>query len=435
MKVNRWFICGLLAASGPLCADMELYKEGDTNLDLKAIVNAATFMGNDSSFGESKSFYGANTDDWSEGTFELGLAGATAIGRGSVFAEVSGLYTRTWGNDASGLTVDENNTDDTDWEQAHIGWRSGSTFSALDEDAVSVQAGKFDYVVGTGLLIADGTSDGGERGGWYLSSRKVFHDSFLAKLDTGPWLVEGFYLENEARRGGGEGEAWGTNIEYEIEASNMLLGTSWFRIPDEDKFEFEGYDALSLRGDWKLTPEFTLSGEFVTEDKKQGADPQGWFVQGTYQLNDVSWTPEFCSRYSAFDGDDRSTAKDEGFSVAAYGFTDYGSWFQGEVTGNYPLDNSNQLSHMVRMQVFPTEDLILNLQYYNFTLDEKHIFGDPVSSDDWGDEINLTADWELNDNIYLIGVLAVLFPGDAAEDWTGGDENWTYGMLMMTYTF
>ena len=134
-------------------------------------------------------------------------------------------------------------------------------------------------------------------------------------------------------------------------------------------------------------------------------------------------------------GDDPDTEEDERFRPLAYGFTDYGTWYQGEIAGNYPLENSNLISHLLRAQAFPTEKLTLNLLYYNFKLDEKQIFGDPVSSDDFGDEINFSADWAYNDNTYLIGTYGVLFPDDAAEDFTGGDDTWQYLMLYVNYTF
>jgi hypothetical protein len=44
-------------------------------------------------------------------------------------------------------------------------------FPGLEEDTFSISIGRQDYVIGSGLLIADGGGDGGERGGWYLLIR------------------------------------------------------------------------------------------------------------------------------------------------------------------------------------------------------------------------------------------------------------------------
>ena len=67
---------------------------------------------------------------------------------------------------------------------------------SLDKDALTVQYGHFDYIVGSGILLADGNSDGGERGGWWLGARRTFRNSFLTTLQSGKWKAEGFYLEN-----------------------------------------------------------------------------------------------------------------------------------------------------------------------------------------------------------------------------------------------
>jgi hypothetical protein len=79
------------------------------------------------------------------------------------------------------------------------------------------------------------------------------------------------------------------------------------------------------------------------------------------------------------------------------------------------------------------ETLTVNFLYYHFTLDEPTAFG--VTSDNWGDEINLTADWQATEQLYVIGVVGVLFPGNAAEQFTGGDDDWLYSMLYASYAW
>ena len=48
--------------------------------------------------------------------------------------------------------------------------------------------------------------------------------------------------------------------------------------------------------------------------------------------------------------------------------------------------------------------------------------------------MNLTVDWAATEHLYVIGVLGVLQPGDAAEEWVGGDDDWKYLMLYVSYT-
>lgn len=429
--------CVLAGMTSFVQADIPLYDKDDTKLNFSLGFAAGTFFGNNSYFGESESFLGANTDTWSEGAFELGLNGETPVGEGALFAEVTGIYAQTWGDDASGLTIGLSKTHEFNLEQAHFGWRSGNTFESLDEDALTIQYGHFDYLVGSGLLLADGNSDGGERGGWWMSVRKTFRNSFLTTLKSGAWKAEGFYLENKARFDGIEAHGYGGNFEYDFVEAGLKTGLLYVKIPDQTHSdgEFVGHHSWALRADWTATQNIKFSGEYVTQSRYTGTHPKGWFLKAAYKWNDSVWTPELSYRYAHFDGDDLSTAGNEDFATIAYGFTDYGTWFQGEISGNYPLGNSNLNSHMARLQLFPNEDLTLNVIYYDFTLDQPQIFGDPVGSTDWGDEINLAVDWAANDHLLVIGTFALLSPGNAAINWTGGDKNWVYFMLYASYTF
>jgi hypothetical protein len=178
----------------------------------------------------------------------------------------------------------------------------------------------------------------------------------------------------------------------------------------------------------------TLSGEYVHQTSDQ-IKANGWYAQAAYEAKELPWTPLFSYRYATFDGDDPDTARSENFRSLAYGYTDYGTWYQGEITGNYPLGNNNLTSHLLRAKMQASEKVTLNLLYYNFTLDEPATLGAGVTSDDWGDEIDFIVDWQATDKIYVIGVAAVLFPGKAAEQWVGGDDNWLYSMLYASYAF
>ena len=438
--MNRSFIilvfCTLIGLSSEIWAQVGAEEKTETGFDWYLDIAVATFLGNNSYFGESVSFTGANTDDWSEAVVELGLKGHTSLGKGTFFGEFSGLVSKTWGDDASGLTVGLDRTHEADIEQAHIGWRSGSTFSSLDSDALTFKVGSVDYVVGSGLLIADGTADGGYRGGWFLSGRTAFRRSFLTTLQSGAWKADGFYLQGEGRGDDERVYAYGGNFEYGFKGAGLNTGLLYFKVPDQRVNENsyrERVESLSLRGDWAATDNLGFAGEYVYQSRP-GTHPGGWYLMGAYKWNGAPWTPELSYRYAAFDGDDLSTPEDESFDVAAYGFTDRGYWFQGEITGGYPLSNSNLKSHMLRLQLFPNNNLVLNAIYYDFTLDQANVFGEPVGSTDWGDEVNMVADYAIADKWFLSGVFGWLVPGQAARNWTGGDKTWFYGMIYVRYT-
>jgi hypothetical protein len=420
-----------LGTAPPAAADHTVYEKGDTRSAISLDLVAAGFDNSDAWFGEAESFVGEDTDGWTEFGAEAGFSFETGLGPGVVYGALSGVYTATGNDDASGLTVGLNDTDDFTLEQRHLGWRVDDVFSGLANDVVSVTVGRQDYSIGTGIIIDDGSADGGHRGGWYIGMRKVFPESFIVRLESDELLLEAFTLENDPRKGGTNGEATGFNAEYYFGGKGTLGGSFVYvdaKLPGLDEL-----DVYSARGEIEPVDGLSFSGEFVREDSSD-IEADGYYAQGGYEFRDVPWTPSITYRFAHFDGDDPSTDTDEQFREIAYGYTDYGYWFQGEISGNYPLGNGNVVSHMVRARATPIEGVITSLIYYDFSLDQPQIFGDPVASDDWGDEINLTVDWEATANVYIIGVLGVLMPGAAAEEWVGGNQNWNYLMLYVSYS-
>jgi len=229
---------------------------------------------------------------------------------------------------------------------------------------------------------------------------------------------------------------YGGDFEYEFTGAGLSTGLLYLKVPnqniDEDSFR-QRYDSLSIRANWTATDRLTFAGEYLYQSRP-GTHPRGWFLKGAYQWTKTRWSPEFSYRYAHFDGDDLSTSGNEAFETAAYGSTDYGYWVQGEISGGYPLENSNLKSHMLRIQLWPTKQLKLNVIYYDFTLDQPNISGDPVGSTNWGDEVNMTANYSISGDWTLNGVFGWLVPGEAAKNWTGGDKTWVYGMIYVSFS-
>jgi hypothetical protein len=402
-------------------------------LTFNADLVVAGFANGDPWFGESEAFLGGDTDTWAELGFEPQLSLETPFGRGTFFGKLSAVYTSTFSDDASGLTIGLDDTDDLTLEQGHVGWRTSDLFPGLEDDTFTISIGRQDYTIGTGLLIADGGGDGAERGGWYIGMRKAFRTSAIVRVSSKELLAEAFYLENQPRKGGVKGDVFGGNLEYHF-GDRLTLGGTYLLADAKDVPGADELDVYSGRASWMPLAGLTVSGEYVHQESDQ-IEADGWYAQAAFEAKDLPWSPVFSYRYAQFDGDDPDTATNENFRAIAYGYTDYGTWYQGEITGNYPLGNSNLTSHLVRAKMQPSEELTLNLMYYNFSLDEPSALGGGVTSDDWGDEIDFIVDWAATDKIYLIGVAAVLFPGEAAEQWVGGDANWYYSMLYASYAF
>ena len=63
----------------------------------------------------------------------------------------------------------------------------------------------------------------------------------------------------------------------------------------------------------------------------------------------MPWQPTLSYRYAFFQGDDPGTIADEAFDPLFVGFYDWGTWWQGEIAGEYFLANSNSISHLARV--------------------------------------------------------------------------------------
>ena len=403
-------------------------KEG-TKWAYRAEAIAASYSSHDAWFGASEAVLGADVDRWADLGLDAGLSLEKKLGAGIFFSELSGVYSSTAGDDASGSTVGLTDTSALTLEQAHVGWQAEDLFDAIENDTLSITVGRQSYNIGTGLLINDGGADGAENGGWYLGLRTAFAESLVASLDGDRWLVEAFRLENRPRYGGTQGEARGANVEYKLDERTRLGGSllqADSNVPGEAKLA-----ALSARIEWQGSGgPLGVAGEYVDERSSQIA-ATGYYVEIRSFLNG-SDVPVVSYRYAHFDGDDPTTAKDERFREIAYGFSDWGAWYQGEITGQYALGNANLVSHRLR---FTKEagDSTLNVLYYKLALDEPVSFG--VTSKDWGDEVNLTIDWQATDKLLVTGVLGALFPGDAAEQYTGGSDNWLHAMAYVKFSF
>lgn len=431
--------CALLAsialATGPALAGADIYASDSGKVTFNFDAIAAVFNNKDSWFGESRSFLGKNTDHWSEYGIEPRLSYEFKVGSGTLFGQLSAVHTQTGGDDASGLTIDNGDNSSTNTEQANIGWKIADPLESLKGYEFAISAGRQDYKIGSGMLIADGGSDGGDFGGWYLGMRKAHQESAIVQLKSEKALAELFRIKNRPRSGGIQGDAVGTNFEYTF-AGTTKLGGSYMKV-DANEHGIDQLDVWDGRLDW--TPDGTLSGvgvsgEFAHQDSDQ-IDADGWFAQGSYQFQESPWKPSLIYRYAHFDGDNPNTAKNEAWRNLAYGFTDYGSWYQGEISGNYPLSNTSLNSQLYRIKAQPTETITLNLMYYDFWFDEPSVLGSNVTSDDWGKELNFTIDWAVTERIYVIGVLGNLSPGKAAEQWVGGDKDWRYSMLYVSYSY
>jgi hypothetical protein len=378
------------------------------------------------------------SDQWLEGYVKPALSGAFKLKSSSeVYGKVSAVGERTYGEapalygpDVSSFGVDD----------LAIGWRSGAKFQSLGENAVDVSVGRLPYQLGHGMLIWDGASEGGSRGGYWTNARKAFQFAAVGSLKPGPHRVDVFYLDKDELPEADTGtRLWGINYQF-AHGETTTLGATYLRgIARADlRPDRNGMNVLNLRADTApvpRVPDLAFAFEYASERNGEAIDSHAWNLQGAYQLSKLAWKPTFSYRYAFFQGDDPDTPKNEAFDPLFPGFRDWGSWWQGEIAGEYFLSNSNLASHMVRAHVEPSDTVGAGVIVYDFRLDQARSYGPTVTDVHVAVESDGYVDWKLNSNFTISIVGAFASPGKAVEQLTGRTKDFSYGMVYVAYSY
>lgn len=372
------------------------------------------------------------SDNWMEGFVKGGFDLTHKLAGGSeLYGSLTGVGERTYnapppvvGGEASSFDV----------EDLYIGWRSGTSLG-LGENAVDVVVGRTQYKIGHGMLIWDGSAEGGSRGGFWSNARKAYEFAAVGKVKAGPTTIEGFYLDkDELPESDSDSKTYGLNFEYSWSEDNTLGATYMSWSANDLRPERDGLDVFDLRA--FITPFPSLKAlsfefEYAQEDNGDLLDSSAWNALAGWQF-EGAWKPKLTYRYAVFEGDDPDTTKNEAFDGLLTGFYDWGSWWQGEIGGEYFLSNSNLISSQLRVHAKPSDAIGTGLILYDFKSDQS-IAG--TDSKDLATELDWYMDWTLNDNFIISFVAAFAQPGDAVEQaFDRGDDFW-YGMVYVAYSY
>jgi len=373
-------------------------------------------------------------DDWIESYAKPALSAVYPLKTGSVYGAASVVGERTFaappsavGEDASSFQV----------EDLYIGWRSGKALS-IGDDALDVQVGRMPYKIGRGFLIQDGGGEGGSRGGYWSNARKAWEFAEVITFKPKHHTFQVFYLDRaevpETRTGT---RLWGANYDLAWGEANTVgatfIGAMSDSLPNRD-----GMSVVNLRAyvsPFKRLPFLSLGAEYANESNGSKLTSNAWMAEAAYEFGSVAGKPKVSYRYAFYQGDDPSTEKSEAFDPLFPGFYDWGTWWQGEIAGEYFLSNSNLASHQARVHFTPTESLGTGLIGYLFRNDHPESFGPGVTSKNIASEVDAYADWKVNRNFSLSFILAYGNPQEALAQGYQRTQNFTYGMAYVTYSY
>ena len=378
------------------------------------------------------------SDQWFEGYVKPALSAAYTLDSSSVvYGKVSVVGERTYGSVPEQFGHDVSSFGP---EDAYIGWRSGNSLRGLGDNALDLTLGRSQYRLGHGFLLWDGAAEGGTRGGYWTNARKAFEFAAIGKLKPGPHTVETFYLDKDELEENDSGtRLWGTNYEYRF-GPETTVGVSYLKLfanadlkPGRDGLNV--FNVRTYAAPFAARPQLSFEFEYASERNGDALNSNAWTLQGAYEFTEVTWKPKVTYRYAYFQGDDPSTPANENFDPLLLGFYDWGTWWQGEIAGEYFLSNSNLKSHLVRIHATPLESLSGGLMFFNFALDKPEAAGAGVTDSDVALEINAYADWKLNSNFTISFIGAFGDPGKAVQQTSGRTKNFAYGMAYVGYSF
>lgn len=377
------------------------------------------------------------SDQWFEGYIKPAVSGAFTLASSSqIYGKLSAVGERTYGSVPAEFGNDVSSFGP---EDLYIGWRSGKSLS-IGDDALDLRVGRSQYTLGHGFLLWDGAAEGGSRGGYWTNARKAFEFAAIGRFKPGRHTVEAFYLDKDELEEADSGSRlWGTNYEFHIGEETTLGATymRWFADVSV-RPERNGLNVFNLRAYTTPVPDLpNLSFEFEYASERNGnaLDSNAWTLHGGWEFADLAWTPAVSYRYAFFQGDNPETSANEAFDPLFLGFYDWGTWWQGEIAGEYFLSNSNLKSHLVRVTVAPTDAISGGLMFFKFSLDQPQSIGPEVTDSDAAFELDAYVDWKLNANFTVSLLGASADPGKAVQQATGRTKNFTYGMVYVGYSF
>jgi hypothetical protein len=376
---------------------------------------------------------GAN---WAESYVKPAISGSFGLGKSELFGKLSAVGERTFaappplvGNESSSFQV----------EDAYLGWRSGTSLG-IGENALEFTLGSAQYTIGHGMLLWDGGAEGGERGGYWSNVRKAWRLAAIGRFKPGSSTIEVFYLErNELPESHLDNRLWGANYELALGDTNTL-GASYMKFsanPEELPYR-DGEGVFNLRAyiaPFGALPDLSFELEYAREENGDLLKSNAWTGLAAYELSTVAWKPKLSYRYAYFEGDKPGTSTNEAFDSLFTGFYDWGTWWQGEIAGEYFLINSNLISHELRIHFTPSDAVGTGLIAYLFRADQPATFAEGVTSKDIAFELDGYCDWKLNKNFSISFIAAYANPQQAVQQAYDRTKNFVYGMVYLFYSY
>ncbi|QNK71155.1 alginate export family protein [Variovorax sp. PAMC26660] len=323
---------------------------------------------------------GFNNDrHWWEFYVKPSVALTYAWGGGKQFySRLSAVGSGTARRDA----FDAGNTGRLTLEEGVIGVRLpiGDGDTLLD-----LSAGPQTYSLGTGMLISNGGSNGFSRGALKLGPRKAFQNTAIARLSSGPWKAEAFYLDpNENPDSNSHTQLAGAALIYRP-APDRQIGLSYGGVTHSTapypQAALGGIGPPEIISDARNGLRFVYG--FMRMPVLEGTVPQAWVgadlarewnarypmrawggrVEFGFGMPTLPGTPKVTLGYQSFSGDNPTTGRQERFDPLYYEGSP-GDWATGSKSSMVFINtNVNALQAAIEFQLSKQDVLTVYLAH------------------------------------------------------------------------
>jgi len=388
-------------------------------------LEAASYLQDQSWFGQAENNIGVASGPWLEGVLTPSLDWTYRLSKGAgVYGRLSAIAASTSGADAAGADAAERRISSIELEDSYVGWRSGDLLArTLGHDAIDVSIGRRKYQVGSGFLFWKESSNGASRAATGIAPRKAARLAITAKIDTHGWALDTVYLQFNDKPST-KTHLVGGDLSYTSKAWG-LVGVGIYDFLGSTRPTRAGMRMYDIRADTHPVPPLPglrLAAEYVHQDNGRLLASDAGFAGIGYGFDALPWAPYIGYRVAVFRGDDPKTSRSEAYDPVSIGISNWGSL----VISKYVQSNSNLRADFLRLALKPDRRLDLTFEAYRFRLDQSPA---PGASRDFADEVDATAEWRVNKPLTLSLQAALAMPHAAAEARTGGDRTWAYLIL------
>ncbi len=261
------------------------------------------------------------------------------------------------------------------------------------EVSYDLSLGRQPFVLGSGMLLAAGSSNGYSWGGGASTQRKTWARSAIASASMGEFKASAFALEpDEVPEARTHTRVEGLALQWDKPKMGKA-GISWFHVPKSDAiypgdlaplvFIEKGREGLSTWHGWAdITgfvpglPTFGVRAEFAqqrntitrADGKRDPMKANAWLLGASWWGQSLPFAPKFSYHIAQFSGDKPGTSTYERFDPMFWGNGLENWWFGAN--GAYSWLNANLRAQRFIIDAYLSPQDILQFQHVSAKVDQ-----------------------------------------------------------------